>query len=293
MEGVSQIKDLREYEKSRQLRFLLEIAGTKLASQVSGQRAPSTISAPSSRSEAVQLWSRPGSWSRQTVKLSVYIYFWFLDFSGPLELFSGIFCVSWTAFVVFCMCGLCLFLLSVLCVPVLPCVGRLCTKLPLWSNDVAATLWSNDVAAKGIKSDDLRVTWKTLQLRIITCHGGIESFGFQFIWTGLVFSELLELSLGLCCHSCPGCLCALQVFGLFVNCGFLKFLNSCNWSARPCILAAGATATWMWCQYHAQLPKCFLENAQLPNALLPGYGWITDGVLEVCNCQVTLEPQEV
>ena len=65
----------------------------------------------------------------------------------------------------------------------LSCVGRLCTKVPLWSNDVAA---------KRDTSDDLRVKWKTLQLRIITCYVGIESFGFQFMWTWIAFSEPLN-----------------------------------------------------------------------------------------------------
>ena len=120
----------------------------------------------------------------------------------------------------------------------------------------------------------------------------------------LRFSELLELSLGLCGHSCPGCcvhtyivagfwtLCQLWVLEL----SWEEFSTLATGVHDPAYLqleqlplGCGASTMLSYQDVSWRMLSCQdIKSCSATRTRL-----IRDEVLEVCNCQVTLEPQEV
>ena len=162
----------------------------------------------------------------------------FLDFSGLLELrlgSSGCLDSVWT------MC-FCLFLV---CVSVLSCVGRLCAKVPLWSNDVAVK--GHKRWPKGhMKNPGWGNTLCRYQEFWIPVQVNLNCISWTF-WNSLLDSVvILVQGVGVHMSVVAGfwTLCQLWVLSqvLQLEC---TTLHTCN-----------ATATWIWCQYHAQLSRC-------------------------------------
>ena len=89
-----------------------------------------------------------------------------------------------------------------------------------------------------------------LQLRIITCYVGFKSFWIPVSWNlNWRFSELLELSLGRFCHSCPGCCVHMYIVaGFWTLCQLWVFeLSWEEFSTLVTGLHDPATCSWSNC----------------------------------------------